>query len=624
MPDGSDSDWPQRFLVVYDRLPGGTGYLHRLASAEGFKEVLLRARDVIESCPCQEKGQDGCHRCLLRRVPATDYDKVSRSEVRQMLDDLLGADGERWHTSPVATTRHIPLERQAESDLEIMFVDTLRDWARLPESRASADAYTTSAGTYSLELRLTGNDGSTLSWRVSQQRTLDGTRPDVLFERLDAPGPRLAVYLDGYEFHAGPRHNRLADDAVKRARLRADGLRVFQLTYFDVKDWRRRVTDNGHVGSEPETPVWRPYGSDGDGEGKARKYYANVRGSLPGELSEAVWVNPADLLLAYLRSPDAARWQWRAEAAVAGLTGITGAHAAALAVDEVGPQVRAALGGGTPEGPRGPVQVITAPDSSGLRLVLAADGRRRPPVWSALAVLDDGEGVHDDETSHKRRWRSWLFWTNVLQFLEHGGGDSVQLTTSLLDGFSHEALAVNGGEGWLASTRRTPAERPGRPADVPGTLRPTVPVPATPHAVAGPAAAATVPTPVCEPDAHWNQVLEYLDPDEAGLSELARLLAEAGTPAPRDGYELDSNGWQAELAWPERRIGIVLAPRTADGAQDYEAQDRDKAFRAAGWEVRPAVQWTAQELAERLNPLDTGPTPQHRRNGTTTDGESER
>ncbi|MGK5559457.1 hypothetical protein ACSNOI_48505, partial [Actinomadura kijaniata] len=46
MPDHAgdlDADWPRRFLVVYDRLPGGTGYLHRLASADGFREVLLRA-----------------------------------------------------------------------------------------------------------------------------------------------------------------------------------------------------------------------------------------------------------------------------------------------------------------------------------------------------------------------------------------------------------------------------------------------------------------------------------------------------------------------------------------------------------------------------------------------------
>lgn len=321
MPDGGDSDWPRRFLVVYDRLPGGTGYLHRLATAEGFRKVLLKAREVIESCPCLEKGLDGCHRCLLRRVPAGDYDKVSRNEVRQMLDELLGEHGEAWKTSAVATTHQIPMDRQAESDLEVMYIDTLREWAGVPDSRASADAYTTTAGTYSLDLRLTGSNGATLSWRVSQQRVLDGTRPDVLFERLDAPGPRLALYLDGFEFHASQKHNRLAEDAAKRTRLRAEGLRVFQLTYHDVKEWRARVRDTGYAGAGPADPVWRPYGESG--QARARSYYASARGGLPGELAETVWVNPADMLLNYLRAPDADRWLWRTEAAVAGLTGAT-------------------------------------------------------------------------------------------------------------------------------------------------------------------------------------------------------------------------------------------------------------------------------------------------------------
>ncbi|MEN3584395.1 DUF1998 domain-containing protein [Streptomyces sp. ZYX-F-203] len=78
-----ETGWPRRFPAVYDRLPGGTGYLRRPAAASGFREVQLRARVVIERCPCQEKGMDGCHHCLLRRVPAADYDRISRNEVRR-------------------------------------------------------------------------------------------------------------------------------------------------------------------------------------------------------------------------------------------------------------------------------------------------------------------------------------------------------------------------------------------------------------------------------------------------------------------------------------------------------------------------------------------------------------
>ncbi|MGW3977170.1 DEAD/DEAH box helicase [Streptomyces mirabilis] len=633
MPDSQDqlgADFPRRFLVVYDRLPGGTGYLHRLASADGFREVLLKAREVIETCPCQQKELDGCHQCLLRRVPPSDYDRVSRREVLSMLDELLGADGERWQTSPISTTRHIPLERQAESDLEVMFVDTLEEWAKQPESRAAADTYTTPAGTRALDLRLTTGDGATVSWRVSQQRVLDGTRPDVLFERLDAPGPRLAIYLDGYRYHASPEHNRLADDATKRARLRADGLRVFQLTYYDVKEWRRRVRDTGYAGAAPADPVWIPY--DQEAQDRARAYYATTRGGLPGELAETVWVNPAELLLAYLRSPDAGRWLHRAEAAAAGLIGTPSVRDTAVTGEAVGRAVETALRGAAPDGPRGPLRVLAATDASGCRLVLVADVRHRPPTWTGLTLLDDRAPAVSDEKSHKRRWQAWLYWSNVLQFLEHGGGDSAQLTTTLLDGFTADVLSVTGGQGWLSSTRVAVATagEPDRKQGILPSVAVTAGLPAVPTGTAEEAPSGPAIPP--KRDGAWDAVLEYVDPDEAGLVELAHALADLGAPAPQDGYELDEHGWQAELAWPDARLGVVLAPKGTDEEPDHEALDRDRAFAAARWDVRPAREWTAEELAGRLGVAaahqpDSNTDHGRPGNGTTErneDGESER
>ncbi|WP_405767385.1 DEAD/DEAH box helicase [Streptomyces sp. NBC_01538] len=599
MPDSPEqlgSDFPRRFLVVYDRLPGGTGYLHRLASAAGFREVLLKAREVIENCPCQQKELDGCHQCLLRRVPPSDYDRVSRREVQSMLDELLGAEGERWRTSPVSTTRQIPLEQQAESDLEVMFVDTLEEWAKQPESRAAADTYTTPAGTRALDLRLTTGDGATVSWRVSQQRVLDGTRPDVLFERLDAPGPRLAIYLDGYQYHASPEHNRLADDATKRARLRADGLRVFQLTYYDVKEWRRRVRDTGYAGVAPVDPVWMPY--DRAAQDRARSYYAQTRGGLPGELSETVWVNPAELLLAYLRAPDARRWHHRAEATVAGLIGTPGLRDSPVGAEAVGRAVEAALRDEVVDEPKGPLRVLAATDGSGCRLVLVADVRHRPPTWTGLTLLNDSAHAVTEEKTHKRRWQAWLYWSNLLQFLEHGGGDSAQLTTTLLDGFTADVLTVTGGQGWLSSTRVTQVVNgePQRASDSLPSVAVTAGLPAVPARTTEEAPSETRP----ERDGAWDAVLEYVDPDEAGLAELAHALADLGVPAPEDGFELDEHGWQAELAWPDARLGVVLAPQGTPEEPDHETQDRDRAFAAAQWDVRPAGEWRAEEIAGRL------------------------
>ncbi|MET9398446.1 DEAD/DEAH box helicase [Kitasatospora sp. NPDC002965] len=607
MPDSADSDWPRRFLVVYDRLPGGTGYLHRLASAEGFREVLLLAREVIENCPCIEKGLDGCHRCLLRRVPAGDYDKVSRNEVRQMLADLLGSgdDGSGWKTTPIAATHHIPMEQQAESDLELMFLDTLQQWAKQREQKAAATAYTTTSGTQSLGLRLTGANGGTVSWKVSQQRTLDGTRPDVLFERTDVErSPRIALYLDGFEFHASERHNRLADDAVKRGRLRAEGLRVFQLTYQDVKAWTIRVRDAGYTAPAGGDWAWLPYPDRSQGEGKARNWYSAMRGGLPGELAETVWVNPCDLLLAYLRDPDNERWLWRAEAAIAGLTGV-GTAGAALAAAVVGDQLTDALHGGIPTGPRGPVQLLTSTDASGGCVVAVADGRHKPPIWTAITVLDDSDRAVAGDPGHKRRWQSWLYWSNLLQFLDHGGGDSAQLTTTQLPGFSPEVLAVTGGLGWMSSTRLTvpltgvvaedlvqdSGALPEAPSEQRALLEAPSPAP-TPVLI-------TAPQPR---DPGWDQAIEYLEHDEPGLTEFAEAVAERGAPLPEGGFELDDRGWQAELAWARHKVAIVLAPRPQpDGEADHEAADRDRAFTEQGWDVRPVAAWTVDELVELLH-----------------------
>jgi hypothetical protein len=325
--------------------------------------------------------------------------------------------------------------------------------------------------------------------------------------------------------------------------------------------------------------VWRPYGDRGTEQ--ARRYYSQVRGGLPGELSETVWVNPADLLAGYLRQPDAERWQWRAEAALAGLVKASG-RGGRPAPGSAGGQILAALRGNVPEnasGQAGPVQVVTATDASGCRLVCAADGREKPPVWTALVLLDDTAAAHADEDAHKRRWQAWLYWSNLLQFLEHGGGDGVQLAVSVLEHFESDALAVAGGGGLLESVRTELL-----PVEAPTTHQPSGDSPPR--------------------DAAWVEALELIDPDEPGLAALAGALADhSRVPAPEVGYELDAHGgWMAELAWPAARVGVVLAPRPQDGQDtDPEAADRDKASRASGWVVRPATDWGADGIADALD-----------------------
>lgn len=263
----------------------------------------------------------------------------------------------------------------------------------------------------------------------------------------------------------------------------------------------------------------------------------------------------------------------------------------------------------------------------GHRPVGAAAGPRRgrpceTPAWTGIVLLDDAPGVHTREEAHKRRWRAWLYWSNLLQFLDTGGGDAVQLTTGRIDGFAVETLAVTGGSGVLESVRTTLATT----ATADGTPAPAetaAPSPKPP--VAAERSAAGIAPPLR--DAAWDRVVEYLDPDEPGLLALAEALAARGVTVPEDGYELDENGWLAELAWPAARVGVVLAPRPPEGEdEDPEAGDRDHAFAAAGWKVRPAADWTADDIADRLDGAPPSGDRKHpdQPDGTTTDnGENE-
>ncbi|MFI9106658.1 DEAD/DEAH box helicase [Streptomyces fildesensis] len=580
-PESSDPTVRRHFLVLYDTLPRGTGYLQRLAGSDGLRDVLIRARQIIERCVCVEQGRPACHRCLLRHVRDSEYEFVSREQALDILGDLFGVDGERWSTQQIATTGAIPLGPQVESELEALFRRGLLDWAgRSDVDEASVRTAVSPDGERTTELRFTAPDGSVTRWQMETQADLGHTRPDVVFRRLSAEQLRVAVYLDGYRYHAGPQVNRIAADAIRRTRLRAEGWQVFQLTWDDVEAWTGRRTPSA-------SPVWVPY--QNTAQRTAMDIHRRLHGGDPRDLSRLVWTNPLDTLIGYLTRPDADEWRKRAQSALAGFAAVSATSRALADGSEIAERIGEALKGERLSGGQGGVQVMSTRDGSDCPLVIALDLRQGQPraVWTAVTVLDDADGTVRDDAGHKRRWQAWLYWTNLLQFLNEGAGDGVQLATSLLAGFDPGELAVTGGGGWLTSQRRAAADPPHEGQEqTPATSGPVGEEPAAP---------------VAEPNPAWDEIMEYLVEEEPGLAELTAALAVKGAPAPEAGYELGSAAWPAELAWPGHRIGVVLAHRpNTDGSNDADAEERDAAYAAAGWLVRPAAQWDADDLAGRL------------------------
>ncbi|WPP32694.1 DEAD/DEAH box helicase [Streptomyces sp. CL7] len=576
MPEeGGESAHRRHFLVLYDTLPGGTGYLHRLAGREGLKGVLEEARQVIETCVCVGQGRPACHRCLLRHVTDNEYELVSREHALDMLGDLFGRTPDGWSVVPVATTRDITLVHQVESELEALFRRGLLEWAERTDE-VSVRTALTADGTRDTTLRFTAPDGTVRGWQMETQTPLGFTRPDVVFRSTD-DDRRIAVYLDGYRYHASPEHLVAEADAEKRTRLRAEGWQVFQLTWDDVQAWAGQARPQAD-------PVWKPYPNTA--QKTAMDVHRRMHAGDTRDLPRLVWANPVETLIGYLTDPDPDAWRRRTQSALAGFAAVSATSRALADGEEIGHRIGEALRGRRLARGQGAVQVMATRDASGCPLTIALDLRQGQTraVWTALTVLDDGaDAVTTDETAHRRRWQAWLYWSNLLQFLDTGEGDGVQLTAGMLPGFDPAELAVTGGAGWLTSQRREH-----EPAGEGSTANGQQPQGERRHGEEAPAAVR---------DPAWDEVVEFLVEDP-GLPALARALADRGLPAPEAGYELGAAAWPAELAWPDRRVGVVLAHRPDPvTGRDIDAEQRDLAYRDAGWQVRTATEWDAGELS---------------------------
>lgn len=620
-----DTGLTRHYLVLYDALTGGTGYLQRLVDKKGeeFRSVLAAAQRKLRDCECKDGPRRACHLCLLGYAEESKYRLLDRQEALWILDGLLGADGQSdWQIiEGHKGAAPVRFADQAESDLERRFLDAFDRWLADPANQASYDHEETPTGRPGKQFVLRHADGTAVHWELVAQKYLEGyaTRPDLLFRPLPggdtsigAPTLPIAVYLDGYRWHASSQTNRIADDAAKRARLRADGMLVWQITWDDVMAWEaglngRPAAAEPEAGSDaPVNPLagvvagpdadaaWPPYtvGGDNSPGGKVRAQW-QARGRDPRDLDALVFSGAIPSLLGFLRVPDLARWRELAEHTVGGLlVGNQHTTAAKAGPADVVPWAEALLREETPPQPAGQGRMlIRTRDGSGLPLALVVDvtGGAGAQRWSALAVLDDREDAVDgDRREHRRRWKAWLCWGNIIQFLDPTGtgrADGLQLARSTVESFDAELLAAAAGpSGGLLSALRD--DRPGTGLVVQKPEPEPVPV----------------PTPV--PDESptelerkaWELVFEQLayigDPE---IDALARRLADRGSvPAAEAGYDVEGIPRPLELAWPSWRIGVVLTEDAEDSAFMRQCH-------SAGWQVRAPGAWTPDELAALLS-----------------------
>jgi ATP-dependent helicase YprA (DUF1998 family) len=272
-------------LLLHDIVPGGTGYLAELADPTRVWDLLHRAWERVRDCPCQHEERLACHRCLIP-FAGNSVDRVSRSAAERHLRAILTSGGtpaaEPTQELSWSLTEHEPAPLSFESHLEQSFRQVFTE--RVTALGATVHE---SPGPLGNRLSITF-PGATRQWLLEPQIQMGGCRPDFVLRSSQGSLPVVAIFTDGWLYHASPAHNRLADDARKRQELRDDGVIVVGITARDV--------EHAQAGTFA-APGWL---NDAVIEILMSSGVAFRRQNV-----EAIRRGPVDFLLSWLQNPDA-------------------------------------------------------------------------------------------------------------------------------------------------------------------------------------------------------------------------------------------------------------------------------------------------------------------------------
>lgn len=257
------------YLVVYDRIPGGTGYLKELMrDPQNLMSMLERSHQVLTACSCiDHENLDGCYECILAYRNSRNMPRISRREASDLLGEILDL---RTNIEEVSSLSEISTNTLIESKLEQRFVDTL---GRLPGAHLSKTIVNGKSGHL---LTLVDDVGRPMPWLLEHQVNLGpeqgvelNTRVDVMLIPARMEDQKrlkpIAVYLDGLQYH----HNIMDDDVGKRAALLVSKKYwVFSLNWDDLPD----------IGTQPQAQKRDIMSSDGIAQNQMKSIYEQVAG----------------------------------------------------------------------------------------------------------------------------------------------------------------------------------------------------------------------------------------------------------------------------------------------------------------------------------------------------------
>lgn len=244
-----------KYLILYDTIPGGTGYLEKLFDPKEFTQVIKLAYEAIRDCNCKSSGKDGCYRCIYTYTNQRIQHELSRSKAEKIFRRIVERSNQ-WESLGLGLGTLTNNGQIEESELELRFLGSIRKWLERPEMSGSRMEEFIENGITNYKIRIEHHD-EVLYYTIRPQVELGPeqgveftTRPDFLMTLVaiesgnDIPGnalwvdhcKKIAIYLDGYTYHATEENLRVYDDIKKRIAIAAsDEYISWTLTWNDLE-----------------------------------------------------------------------------------------------------------------------------------------------------------------------------------------------------------------------------------------------------------------------------------------------------------------------------------------------------------------------------------------------------
>jgi DEAD/DEAH box helicase domain-containing protein len=286
-----DPEYRKQYLVIFDSVPGGTGYLKQLMQHDNaLIEVFEKALVKLENCSCQYDPQkDGCYRCIYAYRQSQNIGEISRKTAIHLIRQILSG---KDNIEQIEKLRTVPVNSLLESELERLFVQALELMGNDKRTVHIEKALINSKEGYFLNV-------GDCAWEIEPQVLLDErygvtvkTRADfVLWPRRKTEGQKpVAVYTDGFLHHK----DKCADDTLKREAIRRS--KNFRVWTFSWKDVRDALILQGDYATQTLLPANMPAGP---------KIYKPTIENGKAEVLQPDKLTPLEILMSYLEMPNA-------------------------------------------------------------------------------------------------------------------------------------------------------------------------------------------------------------------------------------------------------------------------------------------------------------------------------